>query len=95
MTAYIKMIDIWMIFAMIYPFCVVTLYSTLEFLRQHDRDIPVALKIENTKWKIEKATRIVNIILDIGLPVIVIIFIIMFLILGFINTTSAEINKTC
>ena len=33
MTAYIKMIDVWMIFAMMYPFCVVTLYSVMEALK--------------------------------------------------------------
>ena len=89
------MIDIWMIFAMIYPFCVVSLYSALEYLKAHDRDIPVALKIEKTKWKITKAIRVVNLMLDFVLLIIVIIFIIMFLILGIINTASAEIRKTC
>ena len=73
------MIDIWMIFAMIYPFCVVSLYSALEYLKAHDRDIPVALKIKKTKWKITKAIRVVNLMLDFVLPIIVIIFIIMFL----------------
>ena len=59
MTAYIKMIDIWMIFAMIYPFCVVTLYSTLEFLKGQDQDIPVAMKIEKRTWKIKKVVNFV------------------------------------
>ena len=95
MTAYIKMIDVWMIFAMIYPFCVVTLYSALEFLKAHYQDIPVALKIEKTEWKIKKAEGIVNQILDLGLSIIVIIFITVFFILGIINSTSAEISKIC
>ena len=29
-TGYIKMIDIWAIFALSYPFCVIALYSALE-----------------------------------------------------------------
>ena len=40
MTAYIKMIDVWMIFTMMYPFCVVTLYSVMEVLKN---------KMTNTK----------------------------------------------
>ena len=89
------MIDIWMIFAMIYPFCVVSLYSALEYLKAHDQDIPVALKIDKTKCRITKAARVVNLMLDFVLPIIVIIFIIMFFILGIINTASAEVRKTC
>ena len=95
MTAYIKMIDIWMILAMIYPFCVVSLYSALEYLKAYDRDVPVALKIEKTQWKITTAARVVNLMLDFVLPIIVIMFIIMFLILGIGNTASAEIRKSC
>ena len=95
MTAYIKMIDIWMIFTMLYPFCVVTLYSILQFLVAQDQDIPVAMKIDKTKWKIKGAAKLVNVLLDVGLPAIVIMFIILFWILGITNTTSAEINHSC
>ena len=86
MTAYIKMIDIWMIFAMIYPFSIVTLYSILEFLKGQDQDIPVGMKIEKRNWKIKKVVKIINFLLGLGLPVLVIIFIIIFWILGLINT---------
>ena len=95
MTAYIKMIDIWMIFAMLYPFCVVALYSVLEFLKGQDQDIPVPVKNENKKWKVSKVVNLINFLLDFGLPVIVIIFIIIFWILGIINTNSAEVRKSC
>ena len=88
MTAYIKMIDIWMIFTMLYPFCVVALYSILQFLVAQDQDIPVAMKVDKTKWKVKGAAK-----LDIGL--IVFMFIILFWILGIINTTSVEINYSC
>ena len=33
-TAYIKMIDVWMIFTMIYPFVVVTLYAIKEVIQK-------------------------------------------------------------
>ena len=85
MTAYIKMIDIWMILAMVYPFSVVTLYSMLEFLKQQDQDIPVDMKIEKRNWKIKKVVKTINFLLELGLPVLVIIFIIIFWILGIIN----------
>ena len=88
MTAYIKMIDIWMIFAMIYPFSVVTLLAILEFLKGQDQDVPVAMKIEKRTWKIKKVVNMVNFMLDIGLPVIVTIFIIIFWILGINNINS-------
>merc|ERR1719206_141154 len=74
MTAYIKMIDIWLIIAMLYPFCVVMLYSTFQFLKAHDQDIPVPTKIENVEWKNKHVTKIVNCLLDFGLPVIFLIF---------------------
>ena len=95
MTAYIKMIDIWMIFAMLYPFCVVTLYSVLEFLKAQDQDIPVPVKNEKNKWKVTKVVKLINFLLDFGLPVIVIIFIIIFWILGINNKNSPEIRKSC
>ena len=94
MTAYIKMIDIWLIIAMLYPFCVVMLYSTFQFLKAHDQDIPVPMKIENVEWKNKHVTKIVNCLLDFGLPVIFLIFIIIFWILGVINTTS-KVNDFC
>ena len=95
MTAYIKMIDVWMIFTMLYPFCVVTLYSVLEFLKMKDQDIPVPVKNENKKWKVSKVVNLINFLLDFGLPVIVIIFIIIFWILGINNKNSPEIRKSC
>ena len=73
MTAYIKMIDVWMIFTMIYPFSVVTLYSILQFIKEYDQNVTVAIKIEETDWKNKRLPRIVNFLLDFGLPFIVII----------------------
>ena len=95
MTAYIKMIDIWMIFAMLYPFCVVTLYSVLQILVAREQDVPVAMGIEKTKLKIKRATKFVNFLLDSGLPTLVIIFIVIFWMLGITNITSNEINNSC
>ena len=87
------MIDIWMIFAMIYPFSVVTLFSILEFLKGQDQDIPVAMKSELRTWKIKKVVKIVNFLLDFGLPTMVMIFIMISFILGIFNTNSARISQ--
>ena len=95
MTAYIKMIEIWMICAMLYPFCVVSLYSLIQFLRVHDQDIPVPMKDEKVVWKNKSGTKIVHFLLDFGLPFIFLIFIVLFFILGLINTTSTVANNSC
>ena len=41
-TAYIKMIDIWMICSMLYPFFVVFLYSILEVLKNKSNSVKTA-----------------------------------------------------
>merc|ERR1719206_839627 len=64
-TAYIKMIEIWLIFALFYPFCVVTLYSLLQILKEHDQDIPVPVKVTKAAWKNKSVKKIVNFLLDI------------------------------
>ena len=58
MTAYIKMIDIWMILIMMYPFSVVTLYSVIEFIK--DDNTPVRLKEKNKTLRRETSTKIVH-----------------------------------
>ena len=94
MTAYIKMIDTWMIFTMFYPFSVVILYSILQFLNTRNQDIPISMKSEENGGNIRQVTEIVNFLLDYGLPVIVLIFMMIFWILG-INHTSSEFSKSC
>ena len=94
MTAYIKMIDIWLVFAMLYPFCVVMLYSISQFLQVYDQNIPVPMKIGKLAWENRIVPKIVNFLLDFGLPIMFIIFIIIFWILGIFNTTS-KVNNFC
>ena len=89
------MIEIWLIFALFYPFCVVTLYSLLQILKEHDQDIPVPVKVTKAAWKNKSVKKIVNFLLDIGLPIIYFIFIIIFCILGIIKTTSKVDINSC
>ena len=95
MTAYIKMIEIWLILVLFYPFCVVSLYSFLQFLKENDRDVPVPIKVTKAAWKNNDVTKIVLFLLDFGLPFIFLIFIIIFWILGIIKTTSIVEIDSC
>ena len=88
------MIDIWLISAMLYPFCVVMLYSVSQFLKVHDQDIPVPMKIKKAAWKNKSVTKTVNFFLDFGLPGVFLIFIVIFCILG-INNATSEVNNFC
>ena len=95
MTAYIKMIDIWMIFTMMYPFCVVTLYSVMEFLREDDLNKPVLFMRGTKILRSKKKIRTVSFLLDYGLPIFVTIFIIIFWTLGIMNTVAPAKYKSC
>ena len=75
MTAYIKMVDVWMIFTMMYPFSVVTLYSVLEYLKEDDLNTVVML---HTSTKMRITILVVTFILHYGLPVVAVIFTVFF-----------------
>ena len=96
-TAYIKMIDIWLIFAMMYPFCVVTLYSIMEFWKDRKTDSEKAnLRcIEQMELMNSRTIKSLTVMLDWGLPIFCTIFIIMFVVLGLHNYAIAEFDKVC
>ena len=87
-TAYIKMIDIWMIFTMFYPFCMVTLYSVMELIRNDDDETLLTRK---------RMIAMISLMIDYGLPILAITFSIIFWVLGIMNTTSVStaLDKTC
>ena len=97
MTAYIKMVDVWMIFTMMYPFCVVTLYSVMEALKNKktntktvDPDFLYTRDLMN-----ERSMRAVAFLLDWGLPILVTVFIIFFWSLGITNYVSSQLDNVC
>ena len=94
MTAYIKMIDIWMIITMLYPFSVVTLYSVMEFFKDDDLTTPAPF-YPPAHSRSKKTIKITTFLLDFGLPVVVMIFIIFFWVLGIINTKTTSLHNTC
>ena len=97
MTAYIKMIDVWMIFTMMYPFCVVTLYSVTEALKNKKTNTKTAaLDCLDTRDLMNvRSMRTVTFLLDWGLPILVAIFIIFFWSLGITNYVSSQLDNVC
>ena len=93
-TAYIKMIDVWMIFTIFYPFCVVMLYAMQELLQEGDSNVPVALIQEKGRLMMRKTTRVVTFLLYRGLPLLATTFIIIFLLFGF-NSGEVKMDNSC
>ena len=81
-TAYIKLIDVWMIMTMMYPFSVVSLYSIIQFIRDQDNSSNVT--IDGMNWRSRIIFRSANVMLDYGLPLLVSFFIILFWSLGLV-----------
>ena len=85
------MIDVWLIFTMMYPFSVVALYSLLEFLKK-DPNVPVPLDTSSNTLTL----KVVSISLNCGLPLIATIFIIFFWVLGVFNAIlGAGVRDSC
>ena len=98
-TAYIKMIDIWMIFMMMYPFFVVSLYTVMEVLKNKKNKSQVKQAAGEWINKEDKYnTRMIRMVswtLDWGLPCLVTTFIIIFWTLGLVNYASTNVDSVC
>ena len=96
-TSYIKMIDIWMIFSMLYPFFVVSLYSIMEVLKNKKNKIQTSAGdwIEKGHLMNSRSVKTVAFLLDWGLPLLVIIFIIIYCSLGLVNYTYPDVDNIC
>ena len=95
MTAYIKMIDVWMISTMMYPFSAVSLYSVLEFLKDENLSNSVTPVPDRESLGKRRKMRIIAFMLDYGLPVVFVIFTIFFWVLGLINISSPALDTSC
>ena len=71
-----------------YPFCVVVLYSLLKMVLT-DSDVPVPVMAGKEKLRNRRAASFILFMLDFGLPCIVIIFIIIFWVLGIANIIAS------
>ena len=93
------MIDVWMIVSMMYPFCVVGLYSARElFKNRMDEVKPVALSPpkghmlddDQPSWII----KMVDFMLGWGLPILVMCFTILFWALGMAKREASSLCST-
>ena len=99
MTAYIKMVDIWMIFMMIFPFFVVSLFTIMEVMKHNNEKMKVKKVskgwIDEDVQNYEKSMRLVSFLLDCGLVVVMAIFIIIFWAFGLNNYSSTYVDSVC
>ena len=86
-----------MIFAILYPFLVVSFYAIMEALKNKNNK----MKTASSDW-IDKgvmlntgAVRTVSFMLDWGLPILVTIFISLYWSLGLANYTWANFDSSC
>ena len=91
-TEYIKMVDVWMLFMMFYPFLIVSLYTIKEVLKKGN-DIE---KINND-WidKNEKKIKMVSCLLSWGLPLLMSIFVSFYWTVGLVNHFSTDLESVC
>ena len=96
-TAYIKMIDIWMIFCILYPFLIVVLFS-LSVVLTKEKNLIKPMKNDNSPIRnkvYELADSIICFILQKGLPFIFYILIFIFCSLGLVNYTWPDVKSLC
>ena len=99
MTSYIKMIDIWMIFMMLFPFFEVCLYTLTEVLK--NRKSQIQMKKATGKWidkDIQMNLRGMSLVyfsLDWGLPLLATIFIVVFWTIGLVSYSSSNVDSAC
>ena len=99
MTSYIKMIDIWMIFMMLYPFLVVCLYTLLEVLKNKKNQIQTQKIsgdwIDNQFLLNIRMVKFVHFWLNYGLPIFDISFIIIYWTMGMVNHGFTHVHSVC
>ena len=85
---------------MLYPFFVVCLYSIREVLKNRNKKNRIKIKMAGD-WKEagdtlnSKTVMSVSFMLDWGLPLLVTIFVILYLALGLLNYTFSDVDKIC
>ena len=95
MTAYIKMIDVWMIVMMLYPFLVVSLYTVMEVMKNSDNKIQVSKGPEEWVVREDRSMKIVTHLLELGLPILMTFFLIVYCALGLQNAAAIHVNDLC
>jgi hypothetical protein len=89
-TAYIKMVDIWILFTMFYPFLSVSLYTIKELLKNKVKKVSGSW-VEDDERKII----IVDYLLSWGLPLLMSIFTIIYWTVGLLNYVYPDLHSVC
>ena len=93
------MVDIWMIFMMLYPFFEVCLYTLMESLKIKKNQIQ--MKKAGGDWINKdlqmnlRMTKTVHFSLDWALPILATLFIIAYWTLGLVNIESTSVESHC
>ena len=91
-TAYIKMIDVWMVVCILYPFTLVVLYSVQEVMKKRRSIVKNYSKQPSRKWNLEV---VIEKTLDWGLPFFAVAFTVVYWGLGLANYTWSDLSGTC
>ena len=92
-TAYIKMLDIWMIFCILYPFLIVILHTLSELLTQDQSKVRSLAAVKERACQLGKV--FVLLILRWGLPLLSCCFISTFWALGISNYFWPQVTQFC
>ena len=95
LTAYMKMVDLWLLCLMLYPFIVVILLTLREFFTKTENKVQI--KSNTGSWSDEKGYKIqlVSCVLAWGLPLLVCLFIILYWLTGLWHRTNQTLATVC
>ena len=82
-TSYMKMIDVWLLFTLLQPFIVVLIHTYMDSLMEDDDGVGQASKLQGKNAKKLNSVRRFEIVTN---PVGVLIFVILYWIVGFYHT---------
>ena len=87
------MIDIWMVFMMLYPFLIVCLYAAMELLKNRKNKV----KTSNGDWidKLDGKMMLISNLLDFVLPLLLTIFIILYWTVGLFHYITEDPGSVC
>ena len=96
-TAYIKMVDIWMMFCILYPFFIVLLYTIIEVFTNKENKVKSKAGdwLDNRDEVYRKVQQVVIMILDWGLPLMFNTFIIIYWAFGMVNYIWPDVEQVC
>ena len=91
------MIDVWMLFTMMYPFSTVSLYAIIEVLSRKDENAvcDISKEKDQTENRISKIIEKINLYLNFLLPLFATLFILAFFWVGIYKSENYNNNIDC